>query len=373
MVKSHNHSIHEDSQVRVLQSQTKFAVNVTLHKTEFIAHLRWWTLRDQNMDDKAKIQLIGGLRIGNPEDESFYDNLLVRLPKEVKKTGSITRFVAFDYLTDDENTITFLGIEVDSIETIPEGLFGWVLSSQYLTILEPNNGNNEITWQEEVIWQWIDESPSDRNRNFTGEFTVRVPQKWTGESKSDQRYFTMSINIYIAPGQKGSKDSIHLAEYDPTWPHKFNELSDSLHKLLGADIALRIEHHGSTSIPGMVAKPIIDVLVVVPSFLEARRRALPLLNDPTWEYVWYHSHIALIKRDTFLGERIFHVHMMPECHMFKRYLAFRDYLRSHPDDASRYAALKKKLAECHSENREQYTNAKADFVNEIVDLAMKSA
>ncbi len=64
---------------------------------------------------------------------------------------------------------------------------------------------------------------------------------------------------------------------------------------------------------------------------------------------------------------------MPYCQMFRRYLAFRDYLRSHPEDASKYAALKIKLAESLSENREQYTNAKADFVNEIVDLALKSS
>ncbi len=325
------------------------------------------------MDEHAKIQLVGGLRIGNAEDESFYDNLLVRLPKEVKNTGSTTRFVAFDYLTDDENAITFLGIEVDNIENIPDGMIGWVLTGQDLIILESKNGGNEIIWQEKVNWQWLGESPSDCNRSFTGEFTVRVPQKWTKGSESDQRYFTMSVNIYTALGQKGHQDSIHLEEYNPIWPQKFKELSDSLYALLGTDIALKIEHHGSTAIPGMIAKPIIDVLVVVPSFLAARQRVLPLLNDPAWEYVWYHNHMALTKRDRFMGKRIYHVHMMPECQMFKRYLAFRDYLRSHPEKRSKYAALKKKLAESHKDNREQYTNAKAAFVNEIADLALKNS
>lgn len=326
-----------------------------------------------DMEDKKKIQLVGGIRLGNPEDESFYDNLLVRLPNEVKNTGRITRFVAFDYLSDDESTITFLGIEVDNIENIPDGMIGWILSSQELTVLEEKNGRNEVIWQEEVAWEWFYESPSDYNRGFTGEFSVHVPNEWTGSSTSNQRYFAMSINIYTAPGQKASEDSIHLVEYDSKWLQKFNKLSNSLYELLGSDVALRIEHHGSTSIPGMIAKPIIDVLVVVPSFLLARQRVLPLLNDPTWEYIWYHNHMALIKRDKFLGKRIYHVHMMPECQMFKRYLAFRNYLRSHPEDASEYAALKQKLAENHSDNREQYTNAKAAFVNEIVDLAMKNS
>jgi len=316
-----------------------------------------------------KVQLIGGLRIGSASDESFYDNLLSRLPKEVKHTGGITRYVGFDYLTDDENPITFLGIEVDKVQDIPEGLMAWVLDDINLTVLETKNRENIVIWQEELKWKWRDESPSEYNRCVTGEFTVLVPQGWTGASNSDRRFFTMTVNMYTAPGQSGDNDSIYLVDYDPAWQKQFADLSASLYKLLGPDIALQIEHHGSTSIPGMIAKPIIDVLVVVPSFAEARQRTLPLLNNPTWEYVWYHSHMALVKRDKFLGIRTHHVHMMPECQMLQRYLAFRDYLTSHAFDASRYVILKQELAKNHKNNREQYTAAKTDFVNEIITKA----
>ncbi len=72
------------------------------------------------MNDNSKIQLVGGLRIGNPDDESFYDNLLVRLPKDVKNTGNITRFVAFDYLTDNG----LLSSEITSFR-MPTMWFGW--------------------------------------------------------------------------------------------------------------------------------------------------------------------------------------------------------------------------------------------------------
>ncbi len=323
------------------------------------------------MENQRNMKLIGGLRIGSSSDESFYDNLLSRLPKEVKNTGDITRYVAFDYLSDNENSITFLGIEVDKIEIIPNGMIAWVLDDQNFIVLKQENDENRVIWREELQWKWIKESPSRYHRGLTGEFLVQVPPEWTGTAESDLRFFTMTVNMYTAPGQTNHSDSIQLVEYEPSWPEKFAKFSESLYELLGSDIALKIEHHGSTSIPGMIAKPIIDILVIVPSFSEARQRVIPLLNDPEWEYVWYHNHMALVKRDKFMGKRTHHVHMMPECKMFKRYLAFRDYLRAHPEAASRYAALKRKLAAKHRDDREQYTSAKAAFVNEIVELAMK--
>ncbi|MBI9049576.1 MAG: GrpB family protein [Anaerolineaceae bacterium] len=325
------------------------------------------------MGNSAKMQLIGGIQFGPVDNESFYNNLLVRLPKEVKNTGNITRYVAFEYLTDDENPITFLGIEVNSIENIPDGMMAWVLEDLNLTVLDAKNGKNIVIWQEAVTWLWRDESPSDCNRSVTGEFTVLVPSEWSGTSDPVQRFFSMTVNMYTAPNQPGNDDSIHLVDYDPTWPQKFTAFSNSLYKQLGTDILLRIEHHGSTSIPGMPAKPIIDILVVVPSFLEAKHRILPMLNCPTWEYVWYHNHMAFVKRDKFMGMRTHHVHMMPECEMLQKYLAFRDYLRAHADDAAKYAALKRQLAEKHQSNREYYTESKTAFVNEIIEKAMKSA
>ena len=116
----------------------------------------------------------------------------------------------------------------------------------------------------------------------------------------------------------------------------------------------------------MIAKPIIDVLVEVPSFTEAKQVALPLLNNELWEYWWYGNHMTFVKRDRLMGLRTHHVHLMPEGRELRARLAFRDYLRSHAEEASRYAALKRRLANEHQANRENYTAAKAAFVNEIV-------
>ena len=161
------------------------------------------------------MQLVGGLRIGSASDDSFYDIFLSRLPKEVKNTGRITRFLAFDFLTAEKTPITFWGIEVDEIEDIPEGMIAWVLDDHNLTVLETKNSENVVIWQEVIEWEWRSESPSEYKRSVTGEFTVLVPPEWAGTSDPDKRFFTMTVNMYTAPGQTGSDNSIHLVDYDP--------------------------------------------------------------------------------------------------------------------------------------------------------------
>jgi GrpB-like predicted nucleotidyltransferase (UPF0157 family) len=318
------------------------------------------------------MQLVGGLRIGTaaPGNDSFYRDLLVRLPSEVRDTGPLTRFVAFDFLSDGTDPITFLGIEVESIAPIPPGLIGWDLGREALTVLEWGNGVNSVIWQEQVVWQWLDERTCAGRRRVTGEFSVRVPAEWNGTGAPAVRQFQISANAYLAPGHAAEDDGIHLKEYDPSWPAMYDEFTKWLDERLGPEVVRRIEHIGSTAIPGMVAKPVIDVLVEVPSFREARRRAVPSLNEESWEYWWYRDHMVFIRRDHFMGRRTHHVHLMQDGIDLRRRVAFRDYLRSHPADALRYAALKQQLARHHQADREHYTDAKTAFVNAIVATAM---
>jgi GrpB-like predicted nucleotidyltransferase (UPF0157 family) len=121
----------------------------------------------------------------------------------------------------------------------------------------------------------------------------------------------------------------------------------------------------------MIAKPIIDVLVEVPSFSKAKLHALPSLNNKLWEYWWYDNHITFVKRDKLMGVRTHHVHMMPSGRELRARLAFRDYLKSHAKEASQYATLKQQLAKSHQTKRERYTDAKAAFVNDVVAKVME--
>jgi GrpB-like predicted nucleotidyltransferase (UPF0157 family) len=169
-----------------------------------------------------------------------------------------------------------------------------------------------------------------------------------------------------------SNDDVELVDYDPSWPQQFTEFATWLCDLLGVDVALRIEHYGSTAIPGIPAKPIIDVLVEIPSFAEAKRVTIPRLNSERWEYWWYSDHMTFIRRERLMGRRTHHVHMAPRGHRLWEGLAFRDYLISHPQEVSRYAALKRELAENYRQDRERYTQAKTEFVREITSKALCS-
>jgi GrpB-like predicted nucleotidyltransferase (UPF0157 family) len=109
----------------------------------------------------------------------------------------------------------------------------------------------------------------------------------------------------------------------------------------------------------------------VPSFDKARRILIPLFNKPECEYWWYDGHMLFIVRNESTGVRTHHIHAAPKGHRVWEGLAFRDYLRTHPEDARRYATLKRKLAGSYGNDREAYTGMKADFVREIILKALK--
>jgi len=316
------------------------------------------------------MQIIGAQQVMVLDSDSenlikFYGPLFDRLKKEVKNTGPLTRYVGYQSTIDGKEHLCFIGIEVDSIEDIPQGMVAWDLSDDARTIWVSKNGRDVITLQEKISWQWIDSSP-DSYGKCTGEFSLL-------SQTSGYRNFWLSANAYVGLQEKDvSSDEIYLVDYDPSWPQQFDEIAGWLRDGLGAEIALRIEHYGSTAIAGMSAKPIIDVLVEIPSFAEAKQRAFSLLNRHQWEYWWYSDHMIFIKRDKLMGRRTHHIHMATPSHKLWDGITFRDYLRTHKEDALRYAALKHDLAASLRDDRERYTQAKTMFVNEILSKALQS-
>ncbi|MEZ4601188.1 MAG: GrpB family protein [Syntrophotaleaceae bacterium] len=317
-----------------------------------------------------KILLVGGMRIGSPVagDYSFYADLFSRMAREVPNTGELTRYVAFDCFADGAR-ITFLGIEVDRIDGVPDGMVAWQLDEKKITVLDGRCRRDPLPWQREVSWLWLDHSSSSCGRDVTGEFIVRVPAEWTQVSVPMDCPFSMTGNAYVAPGQAGCDDSVELVDYDEAWPEQFSLFAEWLRNHLGDVTVCRVEHFGSTAIPGMIAKPVIDVLVEVPSLEQAKPRMLPRFIEKTWEYWWLGQHMAFVKRKTLQGVRTHHVHIMESGEGVTARLAFRDYLRAHPDDAARYAEMKRRLAATHRSNREKYTDAKSAFIAEVVRKA----
>ena len=326
-----------------------------------------------------RIQIVGGQRViaSNGYLENlipFYRNLFDRMTNEVKNTGDLTRYIAYQSIINENDRLCFLGIEVDSIENIPEGMVAWDLSNNTWTVWQTRKGQDVIISQKGITWQWMDISSSDNGKNrCTGEFTVSSSPELVAGQNPQYHDFLISANAYVELQEKdANNDEVHLVDYDPSWPQQFDEAKSWLREHLAPEIALRIEHYGSTAIPGMSAKPIIDVLVEIPSYSEARQHVIPLLNSEKWEYWWYSDHMIFIKREKLMGHRTHHIHMAPRGHKLWEGLAFRDYLRIHEEDALHYAALKQKLAVSYCRDRERYTEAKTMFVKTITSKALQA-
>jgi len=169
--------------------------------------------------------------------------------------------------------------------------------------------------------------------------------------------------------------TIAIVPYDPAWPLEFARERDRLQSALG-DAALRIEHNGSTAVPGLAAKPVIDIQISV-----ARLQPLAAYAGPLARLGYVHVASADDDRCPFFHRpaewpHTHHVHVVEAGGAEERQtLAFRDYLRGHPDAAREYEALKRALAAAFggadAAAREAYASAKSEFVMRIDALARR--
>jgi GrpB-like predicted nucleotidyltransferase (UPF0157 family) len=157
-------------------------------------------------------------------------------------------------------------------------------------------------------------------------------------------------------------EPIRLVAYDPSWPARFEEERAALDDAIGEWVVGGIHHVGSTAVPGLEAKPIIDILVGVRDLDESRACFEPLAR---LGYV-YAPYLAeemhwFCKPDP--RRRTHHLHLVPVgSSRYVDELAFRDRLRDDPKIAGEYLDLKRSLASRFANHREAYTNAKAEFI-----------
>jgi GrpB-like predicted nucleotidyltransferase (UPF0157 family) len=155
-------------------------------------------------------------------------------------------------------------------------------------------------------------------------------------------------------------EPVVVVDYDPRWSEMFEEEKARLLDAL-RDLDVQVEHVGSTAVPGLAAKPIIDILIVVPNAPEAIRAITPLVQ---LEYDC-RGELGIPGRIYFRKgmPRTHQIHLYPRDHPeIERHRLFRDYLRTHPEAAQAYAELKRALAEKFRDDREAYTEAKTDFI-----------
>lgn len=163
--------------------------------------------------------------------------------------------------------------------------------------------------------------------------------------------------------------TVHLVEYDPIWREKFEEERQSILHAVKKK-AFGIEHVGSTSIEGLSAKPIIDIVVGVQSLDDVDSMKAPL-ERAGYEYV----HKPELEDRRFFrkgewGNGTTHVHICEyEGSQWKEKLAFRDYLRARPAVAKEYEELKQTLASQYKNDRPTYTREKEPFIKSVLDRA----
>jgi GrpB-like predicted nucleotidyltransferase (UPF0157 family) len=165
---------------------------------------------------------------------------------------------------------------------------------------------------------------------------------------------------------------VHVVPYDQGWPNIFEVERRLLIDVIGPWlVAGSIEHIGSTAIPGLAAKPVIDIMAGVES-LDGSRAALAVLDRYEYCYAPYRTEVMHWFCKPSPAQRTHHLHLVPlGSPLWIEQLAFRDFLRTHADVALEYATLKRRLAEAHRLDREAYTTAKEPFVQRVLDEALR--
>lgn len=161
--------------------------------------------------------------------------------------------------------------------------------------------------------------------------------------------------------------AIRLVDYDPAWPALFLSRREAIANLLGHPA--EIHHIGSTSVPGLCAKPKLDIDAVLltndarfHATEHLKRNGYVFHGDPYGADRW-----TFTKDDTPCGTRLYLC--LPGNPAHRDRILFRDYLRSHPEAAANYAALKRQLASGANGDWDHYTGGKSDFVTDILRRA----
>jgi GrpB-like predicted nucleotidyltransferase (UPF0157 family) len=176
------------------------------------------------------------------------------------------------------------------------------------------------------------------------------------------------IASYTIGELQAHNDSIHLASYDPAWPKLYERQADRIRCALGNGL-LGLEHVGSTSVPDLAAKPCIDIVLVVkdssdePAYVPQLESVGYVLRirEPDW-----HQHRMFKGPDTNLNLHVF----SSGCTEVDRMIAFRDRIRSHPEDRMLYETTKRALAQRRWKYIQNYADAKTEVVERILRRAM---
>lgn len=160
--------------------------------------------------------------------------------------------------------------------------------------------------------------------------------------------------------------SIEVVDYHPQWPAMFEQERQALARVAGPWLCGAIEHVGSTAVPGLAAKPVLDIMFGIES-LAAAQPAIEALASLDYCYFPYKAELMHWFCKPSPEHRTHHLHLVPfSSPLWQERLAFRDALRADTDLAEQYASLKRQLAALHSQDREAYTQQKWPFIEAVL-------
>ena len=173
----------------------------------------------------------------------------------------------------------------------------------------------------------------------------------------------------VMTNERNRDEVVTILPYDPAWPAEFEREAGLLTEAIGPWITGGVHHVGSTAIPGLAAKPIIDIMAGVAG-LDAARPCIDLLAGLHYCYAPYRADVMHWFCKPSPAHRTHHLHLVPTgSERFVDVLAFRDYLRAHPDTVRQYERLKQQLAARHAHDRNAYTDGKSEMVAAITATA----
>ncbi|MDN5214625.1 GrpB family protein [Fulvivirgaceae bacterium BMA12] len=169
---------------------------------------------------------------------------------------------------------------------------------------------------------------------------------------------------------------IELVDHNPEWKNIYKEEKERIVEKIGTEVILRIEHFGSSSIPGIKSKPYIDLMIEIPKQLLFDENLIEKFTElgyshfvvPARENIEAYSSFG--KGYNFEGkkEQIFHIHMCPKENVMWKQIDFRDYLNRNKERAMEYENLKLELASKYKNDRSAYVLGKTEFINETLAL-----
>ncbi len=169
-------------------------------------------------------------------------------------------------------------------------------------------------------------------------------------------------------------DEIEIVEHNPNWVNMFEQEAESIRTVVGKDLIADIQHIGSTAVPGLAAKPVIDIMVGLRDVSDGKNIIQPLqkLGYVYWADNPNPGKMFFVKgMPPYEEKRTHHVHIVEINGEFWQRRLFRDYLRIHSEEARRYEKLKRDLAAQFRDDREAYTEGKGDYVAEIMEKARR--